>query len=223
MNVRTPQCEIRLYVLIWRDSHVITLFISNRLHVCVLLSHFWETALSMYTSCILRKTPKAQLYPHCQGSPSHSIPVPLSSHQVWLQIPWTFLERLSRECEEDSWPTLLSFFFLFLAEKEEDQVGINLIWRGWSPVCSPWVTWTLPFVVNTISFIDAAPVALRFNCWLTVCRIANQTEVFLLLILSLKLLFHFVQHHPHFMWSARLESNLRVFGLLTPGIEVLLA
>ena len=106
----------------------------NRLHVCMLLSHFWETTLSRCTSCIWRKTPKAQLYPHCQGSPSRSIPVLLSSHQVCLQTPWIFLERLSGECQEDAWPTLLSFFFLFLAEKEEDQMGINLIWRGWSPV-----------------------------------------------------------------------------------------
>ena len=31
MNVRTPQCGIRLYVLIWRDSHVIMLFISKQI------------------------------------------------------------------------------------------------------------------------------------------------------------------------------------------------
>ena len=102
------------------------------------------------------------------------------------------------------WLIYSSFLlFSFLGRERGGSGGNESDLEIGSPVCSPWVTWTLPFVVNTTSFIDAAPVALRFSCWITVCKIANQTEVFLLLILSLKLLVYLVQHHPHFMLDLR--------------------
>ena len=193
----------------------------NRLHVCMLLSHFWETTLSRCTSCIWRKTPKAQLYPHCQGSPSRSCPAVLPSGLV------TDTLDLSGKALWGVWGRCLTYssflLFSFLGRERGGSGGNKSDLERLKPSFSPWMTWTLPFVVNITSFIDAAPMALRFNCWVTVYKIANQTEVFLLLILSLKLFVHLVQHHPHFMWPARPESNSRVFGLPTPGIEVLVA
>ena len=40
LSVRTPRCVIHLYVLIWKDSHDIILFNSNKLHVRMMLSQF---------------------------------------------------------------------------------------------------------------------------------------------------------------------------------------
>ena len=223
MNVRTPQCAIRLYVLIWRDSHVIMLFISKQIACMHAVISFLRNYFVQVYFLYLEEDPKGPALSTLSGISLslHSCPAVLPSGLV------TDTLDLSGKALWGVWGRCLTYssflLFSFLGRERGGSGGNKSDLERLKPSFSPWMTWTLPFVVNITSFIDAAPMALRFNCWVTVCKIANQTEVFLLLILSLKLFVHLVQHHPHFMWPARPESNSRVFGLPTPGIEVLVA